>query len=129
MISITINNLEVFTKIGVTEEEMSNVQRLLITTSITYCVEPNLKLKSEIFDYIRNVICYDNLCHTIRSFADEARFTLLETFTIALLESLESHCYSMIDNIKIDLEITKFPAIECLPQGVTCKISSLSCYK
>lgn len=129
MLVIEINNLEVFTNIGVAEAEREKSQKLHIRVMLSYSITLSWSKALINNDDIKDVICYNTLCQKIRDFSQEQEFKLLEAFTLSLYRSIEDFCCKIINNISLKLEVTKFPVIDGLRDGVTCKIDSYEAFE
>ena len=74
MDKITISDLEVFYRVGVTEPERAQPQRLLLTVEIFH----DLAGATE-SDDLKRTIDYDAVCRRLMGFGDETAWNLIET--------------------------------------------------
>jgi dihydroneopterin aldolase len=97
--SIRVEQLEVSARVGVTDEERSQPQRL--TVSIT--LWPRRPLV-DLGDDIRNTINYSEVCDATKNFADECSCQLIET----MADLLAMHLLKRFAIQQITVELRKF---------------------
>ena len=73
---IRIEQLELHTRIGVTEEERSKPQRIIINLTIW----PKMGF-DQMKDDIGRTVNYVQLCRSVREFIDQRTFSLIETLS------------------------------------------------
>ena len=73
---IRIEQLELHTRIGVTEEERSKPQRIIINLTIW----PKMGF-DQMKDDIGRTVNYVELCRSVREFIDQRKFSLIETLS------------------------------------------------
>lgn len=73
MSKITIYDLEVFYKVGVSEEERAQPQRLLVTVDMSYDFS-----SAALSDRIEKTIDYQQVAQTLLSFGESRSWKLLE---------------------------------------------------
>ncbi len=96
---IQIEQLEVFARIGVTEEERQQPQRLTVTMTLW----PNKSL-DEMNDEISQTVDYSAVCAATHSFMDEHSHQLLETYAA----QLGSHLLRNFAIRRVAIELRKF---------------------
>ncbi len=96
---IQVDELEVYARVGVTENERAKPQRLTLTITV-WPVEPFEKLQ----DDIANATNYSAICVTVRDFAAERSDRLIETLAAELAAKL-LHTFAIR---KVRLELRKF---------------------
>lgn len=97
--SISIEQLEVFARVGVTENERNNPQRLTLTISIW----PD-KGFDNLDDDISQTVNYSAVCAAARDFARAHSTKLVET----LAAQLASHLLQTFPIRKVHVELRKF---------------------
>jgi dihydroneopterin aldolase len=97
--SISVEQLEVSARVGVTDEERNEPQRL--TVSITLWTRSPLV---DLGDDVRNTINYSEVCEATKNFADESSCRLIET----LADLLALHLLKRFAIQKINIELRKF---------------------
>jgi dihydroneopterin aldolase len=97
--SIHIEQLEIFARLGVTDAERDQPQRL--TVSMT--VWPRRALV-DLADDIRNTIDYSRTCDETKAFVRDRSFKLIET----LADRLATHLLQRFAMQKITLEVRKY---------------------
>ena len=73
---IRIEQLDLHTRIGVTEEERSKPQRIIINLTIW----PKMGF-DQMKDDIGRTVNYVELCRSVREFIDQRKFSLIETLS------------------------------------------------
>lgn len=96
---IQVDELEVFARVGVTENERAKPQRLTLTITV-WPAESFEKLQ----DDITNATNYSAICVTVRDFAAERSDRLIETLAAELAAKL-LHTFAIR---KVRLELRKF---------------------
>src|SRR4051812_345831 len=97
--SIHVERLELFTRVGVTENERQTPQR--ITVSIT--VWPKVQF-GDLQDDISRTVNYSALCVAAREFISNRSDKLIET----LADQLASHLVKIFSIKKVRIELRKF---------------------
>lgn len=99
MDTITICDLEVQYRVGVTAEERASAQRLLIT----------IEIKSDFrraagSDDLGDTIDYAALCERVQQFGDDCHWQLIETVAVDLAEMIQAE----FGTREISIEVKKF---------------------
>jgi dihydroneopterin aldolase len=97
---IHIEQLEVFTRIGVPEQERTNPQRL--TVSISFW--PNEKM-GDVADNIERTVNYSAVAEETKNFVRDQSLNLIET----LADRLAMHLLKTFPIRKVTIEVQKFP--------------------
>ena len=77
MDTIVISDLEVFYRVGVTEAERAQPQRLLLSVELALDFK-----KASSSDDLAETIDYDALCQKLRQFGDGVHWSLIETLAV-----------------------------------------------
>jgi dihydroneopterin aldolase len=96
---IHIEQLDVFTRVGVPEEERANPQRL--TVSISFW---SYQQTSNLADHIEQTVNYSTVAEETKHFLREQSVNLIET----LAERLASHLLKSFPIQKVTIELRKF---------------------
>ena len=96
---IHIEQLDVFTRVGVPEEERANPQRL--TVSISFWP---YQQTSDVADHIESTVNYSTVAEETKNFLRDQSLKLIET----LAEVLASHLLKSFPIQKITIELRKF---------------------
>jgi FolB domain-containing protein len=96
---IHIEQLDVFTRIGVPEEERANPQRLTVSISLW----PYQKT-SDLADHIERTVNYSTVAEQTKNFLRDQSVKLIET----LAEGLASHLLRNFPIQKVTIELRKF---------------------
>jgi FolB domain-containing protein len=96
---IHIEQLEVFTRVGVPEEERANPQRL--TVSISFWP---YQQTSDLGDHIEQTVNYSTVAEETKNFLRDQSVSLIET----LAERLASHLLKNFPIQKVTIELRKF---------------------
>jgi dihydroneopterin aldolase len=96
---ISIEQLEVFARVGVTENERGFPQRLTLTISVW----PNQNFE-KLEDDITNTVDYSAICASARDFTRDHSTKLIET----LAAQLASHLLKIFPIRKVCIEVRKF---------------------
>ena len=96
---IRIEQLEVFARVGITENERANPQRLTLTITVW----PNEKFENLEDDIIRTVN-YSAICAAAREFVRDRTDKLIET----VAAHLASHLLEVFPIQKVQIELRKF---------------------
>ncbi len=97
---IHIEQLEIFTRIGVPEQERTNPQRL--TVSISFW--PNEKM-GDVADNIERTVNYSAVAEETKNFVRDQSLNLIET----LADRLAMHLLKTFPIRKVTIEVRKFP--------------------
>lgn len=96
---VHIEQLEVFTRVGVPEEERANPQRL--TVSISFWP---YQQTSDLADHIERTVNYSTVAEQTKNFLRDQSVKLIET----LAEGLASHLLKNFPIQKVTIELRKF---------------------
>ena len=96
---IHIEQLDVFTRVGVPEEERANPQRL--TVSISFWP---YQQTSDLADHIERTVNYSTVAEQTKNFLRDQSVKLIET----LAEGLASHLLKNFPIQKVTIELRKF---------------------
>ena len=96
---IHIEQLDVFTRVGVPEEERANPQRL--TVSISFWPSQQT---SDLADHIERTVNYSTVAEETKNFVRDQSVSLIET----LAEQLASHLLKSFPIQKVTIELRKF---------------------
>ena len=96
---IHIEQLDVFTRVGVPEEERANPQRL--TVSISFWPYQQM---SDLADHIERTVNYSTVAEETKNFVRDQSVSLIET----LAERLVSHLLKNFPIQKVTIELRKF---------------------
>ena len=96
---IHIEQLDVFTRVGVPEEERANPQRL--TVSISFWP---YQQTSDLADHIERTVNYSTVAEETKNFLRDQTVSLIET----LAERLASHLLKSFPIQKLTIELRKF---------------------
>jgi FolB domain-containing protein len=96
---IHIEQLDVFTRVGVPEEERANPQRL--TVSISFWSNQQT---SDLADHIERTVNYSTVAEETKNFVRDQSVSLIET----LAERLASHLLKSFPIQKLTIELRKF---------------------
>jgi dihydroneopterin aldolase len=109
---IHIEQLEVFTRIGVPEEERTNPQRL--TVSISFWPYKNTR---DLDDNIQQAVNYSAVAEEAKNFVRDQSLNLIET----LADRLAMHLLKTFPIQKATIEVRKFPLSDakCVSATVT----------
>ena len=107
---IHIEQLDIFTRIGVPEEERANPQRL--TASISF--RP-YQQTSDLADHIERTVNYSTVAEETKNFMRDQSVSLIET----LADRLASHLLKSFPIQKVTIELRKFPLQDAKYVSVT----------
>ena len=107
---IHIEQLDVFTRIGVPEEERTNPQRL--TVSISFWP---YQQTSHLADHIERTVNYSTVAEETKNFMRDKSVSLIET----LADRLASHLLKSFPIQKLTIELRKFPLRDAKYVSVT----------
>jgi FolB domain-containing protein len=96
---IHIEQLDVFTRIGVPEEERAKPQRLTVSISFWPYQQP-----SDVADHIERAVNYSTVAEETKSFIGDQSLSLIET----LADQLASHLLKIFPIQKVTIELRKF---------------------
>ena len=96
---IHIEQLDVFTRVGVPEEERANPQRLTVSISF-WPYQPT----SDLADHIERTVNYSTVTEETKNFLRDQSVSLIET----LAERLASHLLRNFPIQKVTIELRKF---------------------
>jgi FolB domain-containing protein len=96
---IHIEQLDVFTRIGVPEEERANPQRLTVSISLW-----PYQQTSDLADHIERTVNYSTVAEQTKNFLRDQSVKLIET----LAEGLASHLLRNFPIQKVTIELRKF---------------------
>jgi FolB domain-containing protein len=96
---IHIEQLDVFTRIGVPEEERANPQKLTVSISF-WPYQPT----SDLDDHIERTVNYSTVAEETKNFVRDQSVSLIET----LVERLASHLLKRFPIQQVTIELRKF---------------------
>jgi FolB domain-containing protein len=96
---IHIEQLDVFTRIGVPEEERANPQRLTVSVSFW-----PYQQTSDLADHIQRTVNYSTVAEETKKFMRDQSLSLIET----LADRLASHLLESFPIQKVTIELRKF---------------------
>lgn len=96
---IHIEQLDVFTRIGVPEEERAKPQRLAVSISLWPYQQRN-----DVADHIERTVNYSTVAEETKNFLRDQSVSLIET----LAERLASHLLQSFPIQKVTIELRKF---------------------
>jgi dihydroneopterin aldolase len=96
---IHIEQLDVFTRIGVPEEERANPQKLTVSISLWPYQQPN-----DLADHIECAVNYSTVAEETKNFVRDQSVSLIET----LADRLASHLLKSFPIQKVTIELRKF---------------------
>jgi FolB domain-containing protein len=96
---IRIEQLDVFTRIGVPEEERVNPQKLTVSISFWPYRQP-----SDLADHIERTVNYSTVAEETKNFVRDQSVSLIET----LADRLASHLLKSFPIQKVTIELRKF---------------------
>ena len=96
---IHIEQLDVFTRIGVPEEERANPQKLTVSISLWPYQQP-----SDLADHIDRAVNYSDVAEETKNFVRDQSVNLIET----LAERLAGHLLKNFPVQKVTIELRKF---------------------
>ena len=96
---IHIEQLDVFTRIGVPEEERANQQKLTVSISLWPYRQP-----SDLADHIERAVNYSAVAEETKNFVRDQSVRLIET----LADRLASHLLKSFPIQKVTIELRKF---------------------
>ena len=96
---IHIEQLDVFTRIGVPEEERAKPQRLTVSISLWSYHQPG-----DLADHIERTVNYSAVAEETKNFVFDQAVSLIET----LAERLASHLLKSFPIQKVTIELRKF---------------------
>ena len=107
---IHIEQLDVFTRIGVLEEERANPQRLTVSISLW-----PYQQTSDLADHIERSVNYSTVAEETKNFVRDQSVNLVET----LADRLASHLLKNFPIQKVTIELRKFPLQDAKHVSVT----------
>jgi FolB domain-containing protein len=107
---IHIEQLDVFTRIGVPEEERANPQRLTVNISFWPYQQTN-----DLADHIERTVNYSTVAEETKNFMRDRSVSLIET----LADQLASHLLKRFPIQKVTIELRKFALREAKYVSVT----------
>jgi dihydroneopterin aldolase len=113
---IHIEQLEVFTRIGVPEEERTNPQRL--TVSISFWPYKNTR---DLDDNIQQAVNYSAVAEEAKNFVRDQSLNLIET----LADRLAMHLLKTFPIQKATIEMRKFPLSDA--KYVSATVTRMAC--
>ena len=96
---IHIEQLDVFTRIGVPEDERANPQRLTVSISLW-----PYQQTSDLADHIERAVNYSTIAEETKNFVRDQSVNLIET----LADRLASHLLKSFPVQKVTIELRKF---------------------
>ena len=113
---IHIEQLDVFTRIGVPEEERANPQRLTVSISFWPYQQTN-----DLADHIERTVNYSTVAEETKSFFRDQSVNLIET----MADRLASHLLKIFPIQKVTIELRKFALEDAKYVSVT--ITRIAC--
>ena len=113
---IHIEQLDVFTCVGVPEEERANPQRLTVSISFWPYQQPG-----DVADDIERAVNYSTVAEETKSFMQDQSVNLIET----LADRLASHLLKIFPIQKVTIELRKFALPDARHVSVT--ITRIAC--
>ena len=113
---IHIEQLDVFTRIGVPEEERAKPQRLTVSISFWPYQQPG-----DVADHIERAVNYSTVAEETKSFMLDQSVNLIET----LADRLASHLLKIFPIQKVTIELRKFPLQDA--KYVSATITRIAC--
>lgn len=113
---IHIEQLEVFTRIGVPEEERANPQKLTVSISFWPYQQP-----SDLADHIERAVNYSAVAEETKNFVRDQTVSLIET----LADKLASHLLKRFPIQKVTIDLRKFALQDAKYVSVT--VSRTAC--
>ena len=113
---IHIEQLDVFTRIGVPEEERAKPQRLTVSISFWPYHQPG-----DVADHIERAVNYSTVAEETKSFMQDQLVNLIET----LADRLASHLLKIFPIQKVTIELRKFALQDAKYVSVT--ITRIAC--
>jgi dihydroneopterin aldolase len=113
---IHIEQLEVFTRIGVPKKERANPQRLTVSISLW----PYQKI-GDLADNIEQTVNYSAVAEETKDFVSDQSLNLIET----LADRLAIHLLKIFPIQKVTLEVRKFPLSEA--KYVSATVTRIAC--
>ena len=113
---IHIEQLDVFTRIGVPEEERAKPQRLTVSISFWPYQQP-----ADVADHIERAVNYSTVAEETKSFMLDQSVNLIET----LADRLASHLLKIFPIQKVTIELRKFPLQDA--KYVSATITRIAC--
>ena len=107
---IHIEQLDVFTRIGVPEEERANPQKLTVSISFWPYQQPG-----DVADHIERAVDYSAVAGETKNFVRDHSVSLVET----LADRLASHLLKSFPIQKVTIELRKFPLEDAKHVSVT----------
>jgi dihydroneopterin aldolase len=107
---IHIEQLDVFTRIGVLEEERAKPQRLTVSISLW-----PYRQASDPADHIEHAVNYSTVAEKTKNFVRDQSVNLVET----LADRLASHLLKSFPIQKVTIELRKFPLQDAKYVSVT----------
>ena len=96
---IHIEQLDVFTRIGVPEEERANPQKLTVSISLWPYQQPN-----DLADHIEGTVNYSAVAEETKNFVHDQSVSLIET----LADRIASHLLKSFPIQKVTIDLRKF---------------------
>ena len=97
--AIRIEELEIFAKVGVPDEERANAQRLTLSVTLV----PRIPF-AELNDDLARTVDYATVCVSLAEFASGREDRLIE----ALAEAMAKHLLERFELTRVELELRKF---------------------
>lgn len=113
---IHIEQLEVFTRIGVPEKERANPQKLTVSISLWPYQQP-----SDLTDHIERTVNYSAVAEETKNFVRDQTVSLIET----LADKLASHLLKRFPIQKVTIDLRKFALQDAKYVSVT--VSRTAC--
>lgn len=108
---LNINELSLFVHLGCFPKEKASLQEVRLSIEIEFPTEPH----GETTDCLKDTLCYDEICKTIKDYIKGRQFNLIEKMARECLTVLHKKYPSV--SIRITL-YKKTPPVEGLKGGV-----------
>src|SRR3990167_5877044 len=109
---LNIHQLALSVKLGWGDQERQQTQTILLDISILF-PQPPRAIET---DQSQDTLCYDNLIDTIQHYISTKHFRLIEHLAAEIHRFIKTQ---LPPSIKLCIRLTKFPAIQALPAGVS----------
>ena len=113
---IHIEQLEVFTRIGVPDAERANPQRLTVNISLWH-----YQKTADLSDNIEQTVNYSAVADETKNFVGDQSLNLIET----LADRLAMHLLKTFPAQKVSIEVRKFPLSDA--RYVSAKVTRIAC--
>jgi len=109
---LSINSLELHVHLGWPEDERINMQKVLLDINIIF---PDIPAACET-DKLEDTFCYAQLINAIHKHAAAKHFFLIEHLSAEIYQFIKKE---ISKPARVNLRLTKFPAVKGLGNGVS----------